>query len=742
MAGQKSSEPNIILILSDDQGWGATSVQMDDLVPQSASDFMRTPNLERLANRGMRFANGYTSHPNSSPSRASIVTGKTPARLGITDIIERPGGVTDPQFKLITPANGRKLESAEVTIGEIIKQYKPNYATAYFGKWHLANLGPQSHGFDASDGPTGNNEGNMKYPDNPKDIFGVTSRSLSWIETQVQASKPFFIEIAHYATHEASESLAATYQKYAGYTPGTRHNNIGYAAMTEDLDTGVGMVLDKIKELGIEDNTYIVYLADNGSMPGMNPGNTNGPIRGNKATVWDGGIKTPFIVAGPGIQANTVSRVRVVGWDLFPTFCDILGIDQLPANLDGGSFLSVLKNGGAGSVQRPVEGMVWHWPRYVEGKGGYPSTAIIKDSLKYIYSYEFEEEYLYNIEKDIAETTLLNAVYPQKLAEMRALMNNYLTSVNAGLPSPNPNYIGGATDTLGDLVFYLPFEDDLDDETGQMTVTGKNAPGFATGKYGQAVVLNGTSQWVDVASTKFINPDVSKTPFTICGWVYNTNQHTDPNSIVITQTDGSGTGRIILDKMRQTGGAGLSTFLGGARKNATTLSFKDNEWMHVAAVGDYSTKSVTFYINGEQDGSTITTNAAFESCVGNFRIGGHKDGTKAFWSGMLDELYFFQHALSKDDIVKVMNNEWVKPSGLNENEASDLRVYPVPARQAIYISGNEEVKSLSLVGLDGRVILKQSNVLSLDVQNVDAGHYILKIEPASGTPLYRKVMID
>ena len=202
-----------------------------------------------------------------------------------------------------------------------------------------------------------------------------------------------------------------------------------------------------------------------------------------------------------------------------------------------------------------------------------------------------------------------------------------------------------------------------------MFVTGRNSPTFAPGKYGQAVVLNGTSQWLDVASSPYVNVDISKTPFTICSWVYNTNTHTDPNSIVLTQTDGSGTGRIFLDKMRQIGGSGLSTFVGGVRKNSPALSFKDNEWMHVAAVGDYTNKTVTFYVNGEQDG-VVTAAANFESCVGNYRIGGHKDGTKAFWSGMFDDMYFFKRALSKEEITKLMNNEWDGTSAIKKNTAS------------------------------------------------------------------------
>jgi len=735
------NRPNIILILSDDQGWGATSVQIDNTVPQSASDFMQTPNLERLAAMGMRFANGYTCHPNSSPSRAALITGKTPARLGITDIVDRPGGDKGPSFKLIEPKNIQQLPNGQTTIAQLIKQYRPEYGTALFGKWHLAANGPGAHGYDASDGATGNGQGNLKLPNDPKQIFGVTDRSIAWIDQQVSADKPFFIEIAHYATHESNESLAATFQKYQQLPKGTRHNNVGYAAMTEDLDTGIGKILDEVERLGIKDNTYIIYLGDNGSIPGMNPGNTNGPIRGNKATVWEGGIRTPFIIAGPGIAPNTVSRVRIVGWDLFPTFCEILGITQLPKDLDGGSILSVLKNGGVGTVTRPNDNiMVWHWPRYVKDKGGYPSTALIKDNFKYIYTYEDNSELLFDIENDIAETTPLNDSNPEKLAELRTLMFNYLTAVNAGMPVPNPNYSEG-TDIPGDLLFHFSFEDDLDDETGQMTIAANNAPSLtADGKYGQGIELNGTSQWLDVISGNYINPDISKTPFTFCGWIYCTiKPAVNNNRVIFTQTgDGA---RIIVDKYQQAAGPSLSTFVGGSRKNSTTTNFKDNEWMHVAVVGDYSKKTITFYINGEQDGSVLST-GAFESCVGDYRIGAHKDNNKYF-GGKMDELYFFQHALTKDEIVKVMNNQWDISSGLKSPPpVPDIKVYPNPANNRLSVQGIDNITALSLFGLDGRLLTKEINSQTIDVSQIKAGNYILRIDSNKNNPVYEKVIIE
>jgi hypothetical protein len=206
--------------------------------------------------------------------------------------------------------------------------------------------------------------------------------------------------------------------------------------------------------------------------------------------------------------------------------------------------------------------------------------------------------------------------------------------------------------------------------------------------------------------------------------------------------DGNGTGRIVLDKNRLTGGSALSTFLGGTRVNSTQLSFKDNEWMHVAAVGNYADKTVTFYVNGEQDGNPVSTNA-FESCVGNYRIGGHKDGTRAYWSGMLDEMYFFKRALSKEEIVKVMNNQWEDPSAIKKNTSSsaDIYVYPNPAKSILNVAGGKDIIFVSLYSLDGIQLLRESVSRSLNVRNLTPGTYLLKVESKGGRPVYKKVVI-
>ncbi|MCP5111893.1 MAG: sulfatase-like hydrolase/transferase, partial [bacterium] len=249
--GMGASAPNVVLILTDDQGWTGTSVQLNPNVADSKSDFYRTPALERLSREGMRFSNAYAPHPNCSPTRLAIQTGKSPAQLRMTDIINRGSGAFYEGHPLIPPQHINALPHEELTIAELIKAARPEYATAHFGKWHLAGGGPGEHGYDFHDGPTGNRDGNRKIPLNPKRISGVTRRAGDFLTKMAQEKKPFYLQISHYAVHLGIETLDETVAKYAVTERGVRHNHPGHAAMTEDLDSGIGRVLEKIDELGL-----------------------------------------------------------------------------------------------------------------------------------------------------------------------------------------------------------------------------------------------------------------------------------------------------------------------------------------------------------------------------------------------------------------------------------------------------------------------------------------------------------
>lgn len=433
--------PNFVFILSDDQGWTGLSAMMDDRMPvASRSDYYRTPNLERLANEGMRFASAYAPHPNCSPSRCSILTGKSPAMLHMTDIIHRNTGGLYEGNRMIPPQHINAIPADEITFPEILKRMKASYATAHFGKWHLGGGGPGEHGFDEHDGETGNGgPGNFGDP-NPKDIFGISERACAFLEKQKEADRPFYMQLSHYATHAANRALKSTTAEYEALPKGERHNVPIYAAMTENLDDGVGIVMEKLDELGLADNTYVVYLADNGGFTSPSI-TTNDPLSHGKASVWEGGIRVPMIARGPGINAGSCCRQRVVGYDLFPTFLELAGSrEPLPKGVEGGSLKALFESGGRAGVKRPREELVFHFPHYQHGKGTKPQTAILLGDYKLMKFWETGETQLFNLTKDIGETTDLSAKMPEKAKELEARMAKYLKDIKAQMATPNPDF--------------------------------------------------------------------------------------------------------------------------------------------------------------------------------------------------------------------------------------------------------------------------------------------------------------
>lgn len=435
-------KPNFIVILTDDQGWGTTSVRMDPLVPDSQSDFFKTPNIERLAASGMRFCQAYASHCNCSPSRGALQTGRSPAALHLTDIIERNSGPFYSGNKLIPPQHVSALPADAITIPELLKAHDPEYRAAHFGKWHLAGGGPAKFGYDESDGPTMNREGNERanLPDDPKKIFSTTRAAIAFLQKQNKANHPFYLQVSYYATHAANQSRPATLQEFREAPKGQRHINAAYGAMLSDLDTGIGQLLDAVQAAGIGDHTYIIYTSDNGSVPTRDPGSLNGPLQGFKATVWEGGIRVPFMVVGPGIATNAISRTPVVGYDILPTVCELAGVTNWPATVEGGSLKPVLLGGGTAAVQRPGQFLVFHWPHYQHERHSTPDTTILMDGWKLHYWWETGAVQLFHLDQDLGESADVAQEFPERAAKMKALLQDYLKRVDAQLPVPNPDY--------------------------------------------------------------------------------------------------------------------------------------------------------------------------------------------------------------------------------------------------------------------------------------------------------------
>ncbi|MBT7924134.1 MAG: sulfatase-like hydrolase/transferase [Opitutae bacterium] len=425
-----ASQPNIVFLLSDDQSWSGLSVAMHDQVPESKGDLFHTPNLEKLAAQGMRFSAAYSPASVCSPTRVSLQTGKSPARMRWTKAA--PTMRAEDGFKLIPPAISKNLSIDEVTIAEMLKT--AGYATAHYGKWHLAGDGPGKHGYDEHDGDTGNKDAAPFKDPNPVDIFGMGRRANAFMEKSVKTGKPFFIQLSYHALHYPENAFEETKQKYFGANGGRDDKRILRAAITEDLDTGVGLLMDDIERLGIGGNTYLIYMADNGASGG---GGKKGGLRGGKGGVWEGGIRVPLIIRGPGIKPNSFCHSRVVGYDFFPTFCELAGVKQaLPEGIEGGSILPLLAT-GKGEVKRPRQELVFHFPHY---QGDTPHSAIFLGNLKMMKFYETGKLSLFDLSKDLFERNDLSASMPEETIRLHNRLNLYLDLVGAELPKANPKY--------------------------------------------------------------------------------------------------------------------------------------------------------------------------------------------------------------------------------------------------------------------------------------------------------------
>lgn len=429
------AKPNFVFILVDDMSWTGLSVPMDDREKESQSDFYQTPNIDELAKQGMRFSNAYSPASMCTPSRAAILTGKTPAELHMT----APGGGRPQSYqKLVAPDFIRELPASETTIAEVLKTQ--GYATAHLGKWHLGNVSPTEHGFDVNDGATANESGGTD--ENPKDIFGITERAVEFMKEN--KDRPFYLQLSHYAVHTPFQCLEKSAEKFSKVRKGTRHTDAEYAAMTWDLDTSVGTLLEQIDDLGLAENTYVILMSDNGG-PGNPRQSQNLPLAGGKGTLYEGGIRVPLIVRGPGIQADSFCHENVTGCDLFPTFCEFANVPII-GKLEGVSLVPLLT--GSKNFQRSlalsgVEGensLLFHYPHYGQGPMQKPQSALILENYKIVKDLETGAVQLFDLEKDLSEKTDLSKKLPEKAHELEALLEKRLKQVNAQMPTVNSDY--------------------------------------------------------------------------------------------------------------------------------------------------------------------------------------------------------------------------------------------------------------------------------------------------------------
>ena len=436
-----AAAPNFILIVADDLGWSSLSTTMDEARPDARSDFYETPNLDALAGRGMRFSSGYAAAPVCSPTRYSIQFGKTPARL----------------LRTRSEARNRADHNQE-SIAELLKRIDPRYRAAHLGKWHI-DADPSDLGYDVHDGITANQTGgfvndNTQWhgtaDEDPKRVHSLTRRAITFIEETVAAQRPFFLQISHYAVHSNIEYSEESLAHFEGREAGLFHKNPRYAAMIRDLDVSIGALVEAYSALGLESNTYILFVSDNGGMPvipmELNRGRPyraglNSPLLRGKWDLSEGGIRVPFFVAGPGVDGGGQSDTPVVTYDLLPTLADLAGSNvELPPNLDGGSLGPVLKDAKA-SVSRASESLIFHFPHYNRVGMNEPHSAIRRGNFKLLVFPVSRRTLLFDVSCDAGETTDLSEEMPELKRNLLRELAAYLRSVGAERPEEGTKWV-------------------------------------------------------------------------------------------------------------------------------------------------------------------------------------------------------------------------------------------------------------------------------------------------------------
>lgn len=430
------AKPNVLMILVDDLGWQDTSIY--------GSQLYQTPNIDSLAKNGLRFTQAYSAAHICSPTRMSILTGQYPARVKVTDWIP---GWSFPHEKYLPPIWNQKGLSHDMTsLGEVMQQQ--GYKTAWFGKWHVRGLknatnktnykrhkAAQEHGFDAGEQDFSLN-GTLNQND-PKGVFQLTNQAIKFIEQQ---KGPWFTTISHYSVHTPVHFNPQVKAEYlANDDPKIKHH-AGYAAMLDALDKSVGYLLKYLKESEQLNDTVIVFTSDNGGLDKNDSGQPtdNAPLKNGKATLFEGGIRIPFMVSWPGVVAKDAqSDVLISTIDILPTFAAIAGSSRLTTQqkIDGINLLPVI-TGGQTETSRDT--LFWHYPHY-HRQGG-PASAIRQGPYKLIESLDTGKLALYNLNEDISERQDLAKENPLLVSQMHKKLENWRTQVTAQSLRVNPNY--------------------------------------------------------------------------------------------------------------------------------------------------------------------------------------------------------------------------------------------------------------------------------------------------------------
>jgi arylsulfatase A-like enzyme len=465
------ARPNIIFVLIDDMGW-------KDLVCYG-SPFYETPNIDRLAKEGMRFTDAYAACPVCSPTRASILTGKYPATVGITDWIDAHGHIHPARGKVIDVPYLKNLPTSEHSLASALRD--GGYQTWHVGKWHLGGEGhlPQDHGFEKNVG--GAHQGspgkggyfspwtippleNADVPDGTYLTDYLTDQILDLLANKDE--RPFFLNLCYYQVHTPLQAKEEKIEKYKAkatamgldevetFVDGEHYpcehkkdqrvrrrlvqSDPVYAGMIESLDESIGRILDALDESGQADNTLIVFTSDNGGLATSEGSPTcNAPLAEGKGWMYEGGTREPLMVRWPGtIEAGSTCSVPVSSPDFYPTLLELAGLDPIPQqHCDGMSFAPLLR--GETSLKR--DGIFWHYPHY-GNQGGTPGSSVRAGDYKLIEFFDDGRLELYNLRRDIGEEKNLAEREPEKRDELHALLKEWREKVEAKIPQPNPNW--------------------------------------------------------------------------------------------------------------------------------------------------------------------------------------------------------------------------------------------------------------------------------------------------------------
>ncbi|MEM6779425.1 MAG: sulfatase [Planctomycetota bacterium] len=442
---------NVVLILIDDLGWKDLSCY--------GSNYYQTPHIDRLAREGMRFTEGYAACNVCSPTRAAIMTGKYPARLLLTQWL--PSGRWDSAKHLL--CEGRYLSNLpleEVTVAEALRE--AGYRTGFMGKWHLGTetyYYPEHQGFDVNvAGRDYGAPGSYFYPFRGRWSIPTTGRFLEK-ETPLSgeegdylvdrlaeeaarfidesAAQPFFLMLSHYAVHAPLQGKPDKVKRYEQIPRARRQGKPHYAAMVESVDESVGRVMKALRDSSIESNTIVIFTSDNG---GFAKATDTSPLRANKGSNYEGGLRVPFIIKWPGhAKPGSESNEPVISMDIYPTILAATGQNQRPhQHIDGENLVPLLQ----GNHRLDREALFWHYPHYNQHPQSFPSGVIRSRDWKLIESFETGDRYLYNLRDDVGETNDLSSKEPDRVAQLHTQLKRWRIDVDAESMRPNPEFVG------------------------------------------------------------------------------------------------------------------------------------------------------------------------------------------------------------------------------------------------------------------------------------------------------------